>query len=136
VTHTVEGGLDAAEGRRAADVLLVEDDERNAALVRATLEPAGYRLAHARTVAEARRQLDQALPATVLLDLRLPDEPGHVLARDIRGREGGSEVLILAVSASVLEANRREAIEAGCDDFVEKPLSPRELLARVRVGRR
>lgn len=120
----------------APDILLVEDDERNAALVRATLEPAGYRLAHAHSVAEARRQLDHGLPATVLLDLRLPDEPGHVLAREIRRRAGGGGVLILAVSASVLEANRREAIEAGCDDFVEKPLSPRGLLARVRVGRR
>ena len=114
------------------DVLLVEDDERNAALIRLALEPAGYGVTWARSVAEARLTLEEYLPPVILLDLRLPDEPGYVLAREVRAMPGGEGVLILAVSASVLEANRRQAIEAGCDDFIEKPISPRDVLARVR----
>lgn len=117
-----------------ADVLLVEDDERNGTLIQLALEPAGYVLSWARTVAEARRLLAEHLPKAILLDLRLPDEPGHVVAREVRAMPGGDRVLILAVSASVLEANRRQALESGCDDFIEKPISPRELLARVRAG--
>jgi DNA-binding response OmpR family regulator len=114
------------------DVLLVEDDERNAALIRLALEPAGYGVTWAHSVAEARLTLEEYLPPVILLDLRLPDEPGYVLAREVRAMPGGEGVLILAVSASVLEANRRQAIEAGCDDFIEKPISPRDVLARVR----
>lgn len=115
-------------------VLLVEDDDRNAALVRMTLEPAGYTLRRAGDVAEGRAAVASEMPAAILLDLRLPDEPGFVLAREVRATEGGDGVLILAVSASVLEANRLEALEAGCDDFIAKPISPRVLLSRLKVG--
>jgi two-component system cell cycle response regulator DivK len=124
----------SADATRGTPVLLVEDDERNATLMRSVLQPAGFEIVHARNVAEARVALEGALPPLVLLDLRLPDEPGHVLAREIRARGDGADVHILAVSASVLEANRREALEAGCDGFVEKPISPRELLARIRAA--
>jgi DNA-binding response OmpR family regulator len=114
-------------------ILLVEDEPRNAALVRAILTPAGYDVEWATTVAAAREQLDRRPPNLVLLDLRLPDEPGHVLAREIRARaDASARVPILALSASVLEANRREALESGCDEFIEKPVSPHNLLARVR----
>jgi two-component system cell cycle response regulator DivK len=116
------------------DVLLIEDDDRNAALIRLALEPAGYAVTWARSVAEARLTLAEYLPPVILLDLRLPDEPGYVLAREVRAMPGGDGVLILAVSASVLEANRRQALEAGCDDFIEKPISPRDVLSRVRGG--
>lgn len=114
-------------------ILLVEDEERNAALIRATLEPAGYRLVHARTLAEGFDALAVEWPSLILLDLRLPDGSGAALARHARGTLEGSTVPILAVSASVMEANRREALEAGCDDFIAKPISPRDLLARIET---
>jgi len=114
-------------------ILLVEDEERNAALIRATLEPAGHRLVHARTLQEGTEALVTEWPSLVLLDLRLPDGSGAQLARDIRASAGGRSTPILAVSASVLEANRREAMEAGCDEFIAKPISPRDLLARIQA---
>lgn len=117
-------------------ILVVEDDERSAALVAATLAGAGHRSARARSLEEARDRLAGGLPVAVLLDLRLPDGNGTTLAREIRAMPGGADVLILAVTASVLEAVRREAADSGCDGFVEKPISPRDLLARVEQGRR
>lgn len=115
-------------------VLVVEDDERSGALVDAMLQSAGHEAERARSLAEARAALDTGLPDVVLLDLRLPDGSGQSLAREIRGTPGGEDVFILAVTASVLEAVRREALESGCDGFVEKPISPRDLLARIDAG--
>lgn len=116
-----------------ASILLVEDEDRNAALIRATLEPAGYRVVHVRRLDEARRSVAAETPSLVLLDLRLPDGAGASLAREIRAAETASRMPILAVSASVLESNRREALEAGCDEFIAKPISPRDLLARMEA---
>lgn len=117
-------------------VLVVEDDERSGALVEAMLAAGGYQAVRARSLAEARAALADGLPDVALLDLRLPDGSGTTLAREIRATPGGEGVLVLAVTASVMEAVRRDAIEAGCDGFVEKPISPRDLLARIEQGRR
>ena len=114
-------------------VLAVEDEPRNQALMRAVFAGANYDLAIARSVAEARTWLLEHRPDIVLLDLRLPDEPGIALARELRAAPATATVPILAVTASVLEADRRAAVTAGCDGFVEKPISPRDLLARVRA---
>lgn len=114
-------------------LLAVEDEPRNQALMRAVFAGAQYQLTIAPSVAEARAWLTTNLPDLVLLDLRLPDEPGMVLAREIRAASGTANVPILAVTASVLEANRRQATAAGCSGFVEKPISPRDLLATVRL---
>jgi DNA-binding response OmpR family regulator len=113
-------------------LLLVEDDERSAELIRFTLEPAGFVLDRVTTLGEARRRIAQRLPDAILLDLRLPDGPGHALASEVRALPGGDRVHILAVSASVRAADRELALESGCDDFIEKPISPRDLIVRLR----
>ena len=113
-------------------LLVVEDEPRNQALIRAVFAAARVELAFSQTVAEARSWLVDHRPDLVLLDLRLPDESGAVLARELRAAPGTARVPILAVTASVLETDRRQALEAGCDGFVEKPISPRDLLAKVR----
>jgi DNA-binding response OmpR family regulator len=113
-------------------VLLVEDDERSAELIRFTLEPAGYVLERVRTLADARRRIGQSLPDVILLDVRLPDGPGHALASDVRASTDGDRVHIIAVSASVRRVDRELALESGCDDFMEKPISPRDLGVRLR----
>lgn len=113
-------------------LLAVEDEARNQALIRAVFSGADYDLAMVSTVAQAREWLVGNRPDLVLLDLRLPDEPGVNLAREVRAAAQTALVPIVAVSASVLDADRRRAIEAGCDGFIEKPISPRNLLATVR----
>ena len=113
-------------------VLLVEDDERSAELIRFTLEPAGLVLERVRTLADARRRIGQSLPDAILLDMRLPDGAGHALASEVRATTDGAAVHIIAVSASVRPVDRELAFESGCDDFMEKPISPRDLVVRLR----
>ena len=116
----------------AGRVLLVEDDERSVELIRLTLEPTGFQLATAGSLAAARGHIAAGLPDVILLDLRLPDGPGHLLASEVRAMPGGAAVHILAVSASVTASDRARALEGGCDDFLEKPISPRDLVTRIR----
>ena len=94
-------------------LLVVEDEARNQALIRAVFSGADVELAFSQTVAEARAWLVDHRPDMVLLDLRLPDESGIVLARELRAAPETAGVPILAVTASGLEADRRQALEAG-----------------------
>ena len=113
-------------------VLVVEDDERSAELIRFTLEPTGLVLHRARSLSEARGRIAEGLPDAILLDMRLPDGPGHALAAEVRATPDGDRVHIVAVSASVRAADREIAMQSGCDDFIEKPISPRDLVMRLR----
>jgi CheY-like chemotaxis protein len=119
-------------------VLAVEDDARNAALLRATLERAGYRLAVARSLADARAWLGAARPDLVLLDIGLPDGSGLELASELRAHAATAELPIIVTSARVMPGDRERAARAGCDAFLAKPLRPAELLRAVaqRVGTR
>ena len=111
-------------------VLLVEDDLRLAALTREYLEGHGVAVAH---VADGRRGLDEALRGrfdAVLLDLMLPGRDGLEVCRELRAR---SDVPILVLTARGEEADRVMGLELGADDYLAKPFSPRELLARIRA---
>ncbi|MGH2386097.1 MAG: response regulator [Candidatus Limnocylindria bacterium] len=114
-----------------ASILAVEDDARNAALLRAALVPAGYRLTVVTSLAEARSWLVEARPDLVLLDVGLPDGSGLELARELRASTPSADIPIIVSSARVLAADRAAADEAGCDAFLAKPLSLSELLSTV-----
>jgi len=114
----------------ALSVLLVEDDTRLAALTREYLEGHGLAVVH---VTDGRRGLDEALRArfdAVLLDLMLPGKDGLEICRELRAR---SDVPILVLTARGEEADRVLGLEMGADDYLAKPFSPRELLARIRA---
>ncbi len=111
-------------------VLLVEDDARLARLTREYLEGHGVAVEH---VGDGRRGLDAALAGrfdAVLLDLMLPSKDGLEVCRELRAR---SDVPILILTARGEEADRVMGLELGADDYVAKPFSPRELLARIRA---
>jgi DNA-binding response OmpR family regulator len=110
-------------------VLVVEDDAQIAAGFRALLEAEGYTVRLAGTLAEARRVLDGAVDV-VLLDWRLPDGEGIDLLKEWRQTEG---VPVLMVTARVEVVDRVLGLEIGADDYVTKPVEPRELLARIRA---
>ena len=112
-------------------LLAVEDEARNAALLRAVLEPAGYELVVVGSLADARAWLAKWHPDLVLLDVGLPDGSGLDLARELRAAPATSAVPILVASARVMPADRAAAQKAGCDTFLGKPLRPRELLEAV-----
>lgn len=111
-------------------VLLVEDDRSIAESVTASLSAAGMEVAHVTSGAAAVDALSLAFPDVVLLDLGLPDMDGLDVARLIREK---SHVPIIIVSARGDELDRVLGLELGADDYVVKPFSQRELLARIRA---
>jgi DNA-binding response OmpR family regulator len=111
-------------------VLVVEDEAAIADVVEMYLTQGGFNVRLARTGAEARKQLDDPTIDVVLLDLMLPDADGVDLFREIRSR---SAVPVIMVTARDAEADRVLGLELGADDYVTKPFSPRELVARVRA---
>jgi DNA-binding response OmpR family regulator len=115
----------------AAVIVVVEDERKIRELVRGYLERDGHQVlttasgAEAITLVRAQPRLD-----LVVLDLRLPDVPGETVARELRSF---SSVPILMLTAKSAEADRVAGLEAGADDYVTKPFSPRELVLRVRA---
>ncbi len=114
-------------------VLLVEDDRELRATLRAALDVEGYRVLAAASLADARALLAHAGVDIVLLDLGLPDGDGEALLAELR-RTRGTPVIV--VSARETEAPRIRLLDAGADDFLVKPFSLGELLARMRVALR
>ena len=114
----------------AGSVLLVEDEENLASLVAAYLEQEGYRVVAAGTGAEALQKLEQTPVRLVVLDLNLPDMDGLDVCRQIRAR---SRVPIVMLTARDEEADRLAGLGAGADDYIGKPFSPRELVARMKA---
>ncbi len=111
-------------------VLLVEDDHRLATLTREYLEGHGVAVVHA---ADGKRGQEEALSGrydAVLLDLMLPGKDGLEVCREVRAR---SDVPIVVLTARGEEADRVMGLELGADDYLAKPYSPRELLARIRA---
>lgn len=111
-------------------VLVVEDEEALSEAIRFTLESEGYEVLTASTGVEGLRQAREARPSLVLLDLMLPGMSGLDICRQIR-RE--SDVPIVMVTAKDGEADKILGLELGADDYITKPFSTRELLARVRA---
>jgi DNA-binding response OmpR family regulator len=111
-------------------VLVVDDEPAIVDVVTDYLADAGYRVSVARTGADALRQVRSIIPDLVVLDLGLPGIDGLDVAREIRRT---STVPIIMLTARADEADRVAGLELGADDYVVKPFSPRELLARVRA---
>jgi DNA-binding response OmpR family regulator len=114
----------------AGSVLLVEDEENLASLVAAYLEQEGYRVVAVGTGAEALQAVEQQSVRLVVLDLNLPDMDGLDVCRQIRIR---SSVPIVMLTARDDEADRLAGLGAGADDYIGKPFSPRELVARMKA---
>ena len=109
-------------------VLVVDDEIRIRDVVRRYLEHDGHQVLTAGSGAEALEVVSRSAVDLVVLDLRLPDISGEEVAREIRRR---SDVPILMLTAKVDERDRVRGLEAGADDYVTKPFSPRELVLRV-----
>ena len=114
----------------AGTALLVEDEESIASLVRSYLERDGFTVVHATDGATALAHLERRPVRVVLLDVGLPDMDGFDVCTRIRAR---SRIPILMLTARDEEPDRIAGLEVGADDYVTKPFSPRELLARVRA---
>ena len=110
-------------------LLLVDDAVENRRILHDLLEPLGFEITEAADGETCLEQCAQRPPDAVLLDLRLGGMDGFEVARTLRRRTAGTPLAILAVSASVFESDRQQAINAGCDDFLPKPFKEDQLLA-------
>lgn len=115
----------------ASRVLLIDDDIRLPELLGAYLEQNGVTLAHAPEGARGLTMLEQGAWDAVLLDVMMPGLDGLEVLKRIRGK--GSSVPVIMLTARGDETDRVVGLELGADDYVAKPFSPRELLARVRA---
>jgi DNA-binding response OmpR family regulator len=114
----------------AATVLVVEDERRLRQLLRSYLERAGFAVLSTDSGAEAITLAAAASPDLVVLDLRLPDVPGEVVAQELRAA-GPTPILMLTAKSS--HEDRIRGLELGAADYVTKPFSPRELVLRVQA---
>lgn len=114
-------------------VLVVEDEPEIQKLIAINLQNAGYRVLRAACVQEADALMRETLPTLMLLDWILPDTLGMTFARRLRSDQRTMNIPIIMLTARGEEADKVAALEAGVDDYVTKPFSPRELLARIRA---
>lgn len=114
-------------------ILIVEDEPAIAELIAVNLKHNGFQPIWAIDSATAHRELDEILPDVILLDWMLPGESGLALARRWRSSPRTKSVPILMLTARGDEADRVAGLDAGADDYIVKPFSPRELLARIRA---
>jgi phosphate regulon transcriptional regulator PhoB len=114
-------------------ILVVEDEQDIRQLVRFHLEQEGYAVREAESGEAALAQAAADRPALVVLDLMLPGTDGLEVCRRLRAAEATQNVPIIMLTARAAEVDRVLGLELGADDYVTKPFSPRELVARVRA---
>ncbi len=114
-------------------ILVIEDEPAIRAVLRALLQSEGYRVAEADTALRAEIEARSHKPDLLLIDLGLPDADGLKVIRRVRA---WSQVPIVVLSARTMEEQKIAALDAGADDYVTKPFSAPELLARLRAALR
>jgi len=117
----------------AATILVVEDEPAIQTLIAVNLKRAGHDVVGALDAESAQRRINEALPDLILLDWMLPGMSGLELARRLRGDARTRSVPIIMLTARGDERDKVQGLETGADDYVTKPFSPRELLARIQA---
>ena len=116
-----------------ANILLVEDEHAIQELLAFNVTQCGYRPIQAHDAAEALIHINHALPDLILLDWMLPGSSGVELARRVRLDKRTQNIPIIMLTARTDEHDKVLGLESGADDYITKPFSPRELMARIRA---
>ncbi|MBX9794339.1 MAG: response regulator, partial [Burkholderiaceae bacterium] len=114
-------------------VLVVEDESAIAELISINLRHAGYEVTVAADADQAQIEVDGVLPDLVVLDWMLPGQSGLVLAKRWRSQTRTRELPIIMLTARAEEGDMISGLDAGADDYLTKPFSTNELLARIRA---
>jgi len=117
----------------SATILVVEDEPSIQELIAASLQHAGHRILRADSAEDAVRLVNETLPDLVLLDWMLPGMSGIQYARRLRSDERTRDLPIIMLTARSEEHDKVSGLEAGADDYLTKPFSPRELQARIKA---
>jgi DNA-binding response OmpR family regulator len=115
---------------RQERILVVDDEERIRSIVRSYLQQEGYQVDEAATGEDAVARIRERTPDLVVLDVRLPGIDGMEVLRQVRRV---SDVYVIMLTARTDETDKLIGLEVGADDYMTKPFSPRELVARVRA---
>lgn len=113
-------------------ILVVEDQEDARRIVRDLLSASDYALIEAPTGEEGLALAERERPDLILMDIQLPGIDGYEVTRRIKAIPALSNIPIIAVTSYALSGDVKKAFAAGCNDYVAKPFSPRELLAKIR----
>ena len=113
-------------------ILVVEDQDDNRRILRDLLTASGYELIEAVDGEQGLAAVEQERPDLILMDIQLPGIDGYEVTRRIKANEALRHIPIIAVTSYALSGDDQKAFAAGCDAYVTKPFSPRELLAKIR----
>lgn len=114
-------------------ILVVEDEPAIAELIAVNLSFAGHKVLRAADAHQGRTLVTAELPDLILLDWMLPDKSGIEFARELRREERTRDVPVIMLTARTEEQDKVDGLEAGADDYITKPFSPKELLARIKA---
>lgn len=117
----------------SATVLVVEDEPQIQELLAVNLEHSGHKVLRAASAEEAEAAIRKALPDVLVLDWMLPGESGVAFAQRLRTNERTRDLPILMLTARAMEQDKISGLEAGADDYLTKPFSPKELAARIKA---
>lgn len=118
--------------RKSARILVVDDNRENAFLTKELLQTGGYEVRVAENAASAEALIREELPDLILLDVVMPGKTGTELCRELKTKPESRLVPIVMVTGLTERDDKIRAIDAGADDFLNKPIFPEELFARVR----
>ncbi|MBO0737480.1 MAG: response regulator [Alphaproteobacteria bacterium] len=113
-------------------ILVIEDNEDNRQIIRDLLNSLGYELIEAVDGEQGVAMAQSHRPDLILMDIQLPEMDGYEATRRIRAVPELKAVPVIAVTSYALSGDEAKARDAGCDGYVAKPFSPRELLAKIR----
>ena len=117
----------------ANTILVVEDEHAIRELISVNLNFMGYKVLRAYNAEQAQQLIDAELPDLILLDWMLPTVSGLSVARTLRQNERTKHVPIIMLTAKSTEEDKVAGLESGADDYITKPFSPKELVARIRA---
>ena len=117
----------------SAKILIVEDEPAIQELLAFNVAQAGFQAMRAEDADSTWRQIQGSVPDLILLDWMLPDISGVILAKQLRGDARTKDVPIIMLTARGEERDKIFGLESGADDYITKPFSPRELMARIRA---
>lgn len=117
----------------ASSILIVEDEPSISELIAVNLQHAGHHPIRAYNAEQALALITDVLPDLILLDWMLPGQSGLSLARELRANERTRQIPLIMLTARSEETDKVNALETGADDYVTKPFSPKELIARIKA---
>jgi len=113
-------------------ILIVEDNQLNRKLLEIILQPHGYRLLSAINGVEAIQIATREQPDLILMDMHLPKVSGYDATRILKSQPETAHIAIVALTAQAMEDQREQALIAGCDDYISKPIDTRAFPDQVR----